>query len=262
MAITYIGAGSWDEGTNLTSVTPTINGSAQENDFMIAYCHNSQNAAAKTWDDDGGGGNGWTRLDYNRTTSGRDRETAIYYKKHSGTESDPTFTIGGSGSHSSGVIETFRGVDATNPFDVTYSTASHFTAGSNNSLPTNDSITTVTDGAWVVINHMATHDDITVAGAPTGYTVRANLVGSNKDHRQSIVATKEIVTAGAESPGAWTHTASPTNVQEYHLYTLALKPSGQDLRIDQWGITFTEPSGGGGTRSMRQLIGHGQGTRT
>ena len=227
--ITFV-ANSISSEPDVTALTPSIPTGSMADDFMIAFCYNSENASAKVWDNDGGGGgNSWIRLAYQRDTSGRDRETALYYKKHDGSESDPTFTIGGSsGSPTTCMIEVYRGVDTSVPFDVTYSSGLHFAGDTNDTTPNQPDITTVTDGAMVVIFHAATHEDITAVGAPSNYTLReASLIpGSSNDHRQAFAGEREIVSAGTETIGSWTHTSSPTNLSEYHVYTIALRPAG------------------------------------
>jgi len=76
MAITYVDSDVVDLSAGL-SLTFAIPGAATANDFMVAFVKQSENTTGREWDDDGGGGNGWTRLTYKRTTGGRDQETAI-----------------------------------------------------------------------------------------------------------------------------------------------------------------------------------------
>lgn len=212
--------------TSASSCAMTIPAGAGTGDLMIAFTFYSENATAEVWDDDGGGGQGWTQLDYNSDTIGRDRETAIYYKVHDGSETDPTFTVGG-GSPLSCSLLVYSGNDTTTPFDVVYDSGSHHTAGNDDTTPTNAAITTATDGAMVVLFHAATHDDISASGVPSGYTLRDELVpGSSHNHKQIFVAELLVASATTETPGAWTHTSSPTNVSEFHTYTLAIRPAG------------------------------------
>ena len=110
MPITFIGGSTVDQAGAL-ALTLTIDGSATTNDFMIAFVKQCENTSQRIWDDDGGGGNGWIQLDYNRTTGGRDMETSIYWKIHDGSESNPTFTwnSGGTNEPMSGTLLVYRG---------------------------------------------------------------------------------------------------------------------------------------------------------
>ena len=117
MAISFVDVNTQDQA-GAQSLTFTIPAGAQADDFMVAFVKQSENTGQQTWDDDGGGGNGWTQLAYNRTTGGRDQETAVYWKIHTGSESNPTFTwnSGGTNEPMSGSLMVYRGVDTLTPF--------------------------------------------------------------------------------------------------------------------------------------------------
>ncbi len=226
MAITHIGSG--DSTRNGNWVAPVIHASATTDDFMVAFVTYSVNGATETWDDDGGGGNGWTQLFSNNETAGRDFTAGCFYKVHDGSESDPTCTLTGASSGPiSGVIEVYRGVDTSTPFDVVYAKGDHWDAGVDDALPTNQPIDTASNGAFVVLAHYATNNDISAGAAPTNYTIRSALTpGSSYNNKQIFTADREIASAGTETPGAWLHTASPDNAAEWGAITLALKAAG------------------------------------
>gem|GEM_PF-4058554 len=185
MAITFVGGTTQDSGGAL-SLTLPIDGAAQADDFLIAFVKQSENTARRTWDNDGGGGNGWTRLAYNRTTGGRDQETAIYYKIHSGTENNPTFTWNTSGTNEpmSGSLLVYRGVDTAEPIaDFGYASAQ------NDANPRNPPVEVSESPATILTFHAATHDDISSPAAPTGYTMRTQVwAGASNDHRNHFTA--------------------------------------------------------------------------
>lgn len=205
------------------SLTPAIPTGAQSGDLMVAICFRGGNGASETWDDNGGGGNGWTALSPNNyDATDRDVESRLFYKIHTGTESDPTFTHGGSYALVC-ILLAFRGVDNTTPFDVTYNNTNHYVYATDTANPTNSAITTVTDGAWAILLCGQTDNNITGIVVPTGYTARGDSAGNL--NRQAFVATKEIATAGTETPAAWANTGAD-GTEESQAYTLAIRPAG------------------------------------
>lgn len=205
------------------SLTMSISASgATTGDLMIAFMHQSENTGEQLWDDDGGGGNGWTLEVQNRTTSGRDMECAIYWKFHDGSESDPTFTwdVGGVNEPMTGILLAYDNVDTVEPFQgPTYLNAT------NDCNPPNPSVDVVYANTRVVCFHAATHDDISSVGAPTGFTIRdyqyGGSAGHTLDHQDTFTADIEIDTVGSYTPPDWTHGASNTT-PEYQTYTMAL----------------------------------------
>jgi hypothetical protein len=224
--ITYIDGSATVEyaSSSITLTLPTH----EEDDLLLAFVSHGQNQAAQTWDDDGGGGNGWTLLIQNFTSDERNIESAIYYKIAGASESNPTFTRGSDpGYDLAGTICAIRNVDTNSPFDVAYNNSNHYQDALNDSTPTPPAITTANDDAWVVVFSTVTHNDISAIAAPTNYDLRESLVENNNNH---MLATREIASAGTETPGAWTNTAA-ANDGESHSYTLALRPAGAGVNI-------------------------------
>lgn len=221
MAISYVGSNTQDAAGAL-ALTFTVPAATTTDDLILVFVKQSENTGQQTWDDDGGGGNGYTRLDYNRTTGGRDMETAIYYKyATSGSETNPTFTWNTSGTTEpmSGIMEVYRGVD---PDFVPV--VSHINAQNDANPPNPTSPTIAFDDSWVVCFHGATHDDITAVAAPTGFTLRSQVwAGTANDHRNVFSADISNIDVSADpyTPPDWQHTVANTT-PEYHTYTVLL----------------------------------------
>lgn len=219
MAITFIDSNTQDKAGGL-DLTFAIPAGAQADDFMICFVKQCENTTQRFWDDDGGGGNGWIMLDYNRTTGGRDMETAIYYKIHSGSETDPTFTwaSGVTTEPMSGSLLVYRGTDLYSPIqDFGYLNAQ------NDANPPNPSVDLDSTPSTVICFHGATHDDISAVAAPTGFNLRTQVWnGAADDHRNHFSADLSIGTSGSYTPPDWQHTVLNTT-PEYHTYTVALQ---------------------------------------
>lgn len=209
-------------------------------DFLIAFVKQSENTTQRTWDDDGGGGNGWTQIAYNRTTSGRDQETAIYYKfATSGSESDPTFTwaTGVTSEPMSGSLLVYRDVDTVNPFQ-----GPTYLNDTNDANPPNPPIAVDGTNTRVVCFHAATHDDISTVAAPTGFTLRTQVwAGTANDHRNHFTADIERDTVETYTPPDWQHSVLNTT-PEYHTYSMALNEArnihvtgGTAIQQFNWG---------------------------
>ena len=186
MAISHIGSNTQDSG-GAQSLTFTVPAAATTDDLILVCGKQSENTGQQIWDDDGGGGNGYTRAAYNRTTGGRDQETAIYWKiATSGSEANPTFTwnSGGTNEPMSGIMEVYRGVDTDFPIN-----AVEYLSAQNDANPPNPDIDVGFDDSWVVCFHAATHDDISTVAAPTGFTLRSQIWnGTADDHRNLFSA--------------------------------------------------------------------------
>lgn len=209
------------DSSGALSITFTMSGITHTtDDLLIAFVKQSENTTQRTWDDDGGGGNGWTRAVYNRTTSGRDQETAIFWKfATSGSESNPTFTWHTSTPNEpmSGSLLVYRGVDTIDPFQ-----GPTYLSSTNDANPPNPNVDVNFINTRVICFHAATHDDISTVAAPTGFTLRTQVWnGTANDHRNHFTADIEIDTLGSYGPPDWQHSVLNTT-PEYHTYTMAL----------------------------------------
>ena len=225
MAITFVG-GSYvrdGNGPNVsTDLSSMDSGTIAANDFAILTVMVDQDdltAITQT------AGDTFTLLHYDESSAGRDRGSAMFYRRLTGLEGTVTFEgTGDTVEEHSICLSVWRGVDTTTAFDVTFAAADHYTEGQNNYNLTPDPVTTVTNGAMVILAETITHDDITTAGAPTNYTIAVDGTGTTQDHAQQIHVYREIATATTETPGAFTHTVNNT-VAEAQCRTVALRPA-------------------------------------
>ena len=236
MAITYVGAGTADSRNTSGDVFPTPHASTLIGDFMLLSQH--RNDELGTFE----AVTGFTEIHQQNPTTGQDRSTGLWYRIAT-ADAPGAVTCGHTDAGSeqyAAQIETWRGVDGTTPFDVTFAAGSHLVNRVNKASPNVDafqSITTVTDGAFVVAVEMVTHDDITSNADPSGYTNGFRLVGTSHQHRQIQSWHREIATAGAETPGAPAYTSSMLTAESSQ-YTLALRPAGgADVTITLAGST-------------------------
>lgn len=220
-APSHIGSNTQDSAGAL-SLTFVIPAATTTDDLMICFVKQSENTSAQIWDDDGGGSNGWTREIYNRTTSGRDMECAIFWKfATSGSETNPTFTWDdvGTSEPMSGILEVYRGVDKVSPFS---SSGITYLNSTNDANPPNPAVTIDAENTRVVVFHGATHDDISAVSAPTGFTLRSQVwAGTSNDHRNVFSADLEVDTLGSYTPPDWQHSVLNTT-PEYQTYSVAL----------------------------------------
>lgn len=115
---------------NTTSATPTIGGSPQAGDLILAFVYQTNGGdgvfpAAPS-------GEGWTSITTVEETGGNNIEIAIFYKYWgvSGNTDDttPTFTRGGAGAASVGaVVQTWRDVRQASP--ISGSNTAHASSG-------------------------------------------------------------------------------------------------------------------------------------
>lgn len=270
MAISFIGSNEQDfaAALSLTFTLPSHIGG----DLLLCFVKQSENTGQQLWDDDGGGGNGWELLSQNRTTGGRDMESAIFYKvATSSAEPNPTFTwnTGGTAEPMSGTLAVYRGCDLVNPIQTF-----GFRSATNDCNPPNPSVTIDTVGSTIVVFHGATHDDISSVGAPTGFSLRGFVYGGSaghsRDHRDLFSADKiNHLGSGNYTPPDWTHGAS-NNTPEYHTYTLVLSepiPIGifnfntnkqfewGDINIPITGFGFNNPQSTGKVEIWSDPVG-------
>lgn len=139
---------------------------------------------------------GWTQL-FAVQNAANNITFSLSYKISDGTETSATVNKS-DGSRSQRVVwhhHIFRGVNTSNPFDATYVTATGSAGG-----PNSPSITTVTDGAYV-ISCGGTDVADAFSTKPTGYS--NNFTEAYGDVT-CVFANKAISPAGAENPSSWT----------------------------------------------------------
>lgn len=206
-------------GSDNTSKTPDFSGVGWSvGDLAIASCWRAVNSGYMSPPD-----SSWALLSSRTDSATSARATRIYYKiLESGEDETPTFTLLGStaSAATSVVISIWTGVDDRNPLDVF---SSPLTNHLNNATPTPSAVTTLTNSAQVALWHGSYYATSFSGGAPSGYTLRVDYSGATYDDRQQFLADKTITTAGTETPGAWTHSASPGNTEEGQQQTIALR---------------------------------------
>jgi hypothetical protein len=157
----------------------------------------------------------WTKL---FAVDGTGKHFAAFAKRASGTETNPDFEdIEGTGNQTSILVLVIRGVDTTSMFDLTHNwtAGNHIDEAENTPNPTNQAITTETDDALVIVAQMMRGFDAAVTpGDPSGYHWAAALYEA-RDEAKVVISAKEIASAGAESPGAWTHGGADSGLDSY-----------------------------------------------
>jgi len=210
MPWTKVGEVEFNIVANSTDQDVTLPGSPIEGDIVI-YAHAADQAVSPGVQTAGytdietdhsaidpGHDSGWKQL-------GSTPDTLVTFQQTSGNE------------QTAGVLQVWRGADATTPLDAGPASA----AGTGN--PDSPEITTVTDGALVFSLGML--DDLNIADsitAPTGYTdLLAHDNTSSVDNACSMMASFEKASAGAENPGAFGASGS----DPWDAATIAFRPS-------------------------------------
>lgn len=138
---------------------------------------------------------------------------AIYGVKRMGATPDTTIEYSRSSLASTGAmvatIQVFRGADATTPLDVgTITTAT----GANSRIPNPPEVTTVTDGALVIVMGCCAHagGDLDMSAGYLSDVVAASYDGTTNDV-SALSGSVEVATAGAYNGAALTITGDSTD---------------------------------------------------
>lgn len=224
MTITYISGSSNYTNAAGDQIVVTAPASIADNDLLIYSATAQGGPLASAWDVP----SGFTEIDSNNYVAGRDLSHAIGYKVASSESGDYTLQIldATSGIDRSAGIIVLRGIDISTPIDVTYVQGTHYTEQQNDPTPTPSAITTVTDGAWVIITSGVTTSALTTGVAPSGYTLRID----EKQIANLHLATKEVANAGAETPAAWGHTGGSAGA-ESATFTIAIRPAAASAAV-------------------------------
>jgi hypothetical protein len=198
-------------------------GTIQEGDLMVAFHGVSANRDSIETT-----AGGWTLAKYNAYTNGT---SALWYKIATASEADPTFSTTVGGNHEmAAIVAVFRNVRASVVFDITHdwTAGNHFQTITDDFTPPNQSITTVTNGAFIIVLHHGRNGIQTGAAAPSGMTLFGSVSGTNRNVHLAYV--KDVV-AGFYQPADWAHTG-PSG-QDGAVWTLAVRP-------DAGGVTITD----------------------
>jgi hypothetical protein len=217
MAISFLGSNSGRASG--ASISVSLSGlSLQENDFVLVI-NTCMGNSDRDMTMNTAGYTSILDIYVNGTTS--DSNMGISWKVM-GSTPDSTVSCKGSSSANFGggaIAYAFRGVDTSNPIDVTTTSAT----ASGSSIPNPPSITPFTSGAFIVIagSYAATTPDTTVT-VPTGYS---NQVLVREDPSWGILTAvaSKAWTSGAEDPAAWTDWTTEAS-GSWTAATVALRP--------------------------------------
>lgn len=219
-----------------TGVSVTHGFTLQNNDVLVAVVGQGDNSGTALASSSGGT---WTANGFIADATQDDRTIASVYRRVTDAGSEPssyTFTFNAATSETMAVIVLqLRGVDATTAVDATTTTSVNV----DDFTPANPAITTATNGAVVVIAHLAVLGDGVASGktggAPSGYSLSDTEffdAGADLFELFLEVAVKTVAVAGTETPTSWT--GSPdAGTEEYALLTMAFRPAavaGPSLR--------------------------------
>ena len=219
MAISFVSDASAQDSSG-TSINTGEPAGAQDGDFMLFAGHINSNTNDGDWNVPAD----FTSLIVKDETAGTpDNQIIVAYKIRSGgAGSGYNFGYSGAAKPMAGVILCYRGVDPVTPFDVTYVEADHYVVYTNGANGAAKAITTVTNGAEVVLFQFMNQSISGPVGMPSGYTERES-IQMTASGRGMTSCSKNIAVAGLETPGAWTHTDTNGNTDPSNI-TLALRP--------------------------------------
>jgi hypothetical protein len=164
---------------------------------------------------------GWTERVEQSSNAAGDNSHLVATKVASSESGNYTVNISGGVDRTIHcAVAAITGVDTTTSMDAT---PTFTTEINNDTSPTAPSITTVTDGAWVITSCGAFTTTAGTKTIPVGYTTVVVVPATN--HHLGA-AYKEIASAGLESPGPWD--AYGTNADST-CATIALRPAGGDV---------------------------------
>lgn len=210
MAISLVGSGLSGVNTNGGNVTisiPSTFGVAQNDVIVVIGGHGNTGTAPSV--------SGFTSL--LTDDNGNAALNAAWKRMSSAPDTSITCNGGGDANDAvSYVALIFRGVNSGTAIDAS-AVSAHVTSD-----PNSPSITTVTDNAAVISGFVSETNFSATVNPPTGYGNRVFANISDARPVTSGAAWKLVPTAGAENPGVWDTSVSPTasNVS----VTVALRP--------------------------------------
>jgi hypothetical protein len=250
-AITFRASDTTDNGSNAAQgCTVDKPAGTVQNDVMLFYVSVVDGVVDVTNISSPGG---VTEIYEFTETAGQDRRLLWAYKVAGPSEGTTYVFTGDAGANERWEcgVATFDGVHA-DVLDVTFASGSHYHQIENTAhIQDPPSITTNTDGAWVLTMQWISHDDVTAASPSSGYTTRDVIIFDGAViHRNWYLQSKEVTTAGVENPDALTHTENGTGVNDGSLIVIALKLEGTVLPEFSSGPTVSPTANGytiGGT---------------
>lgn len=207
----------------LTKPTGVVN-----DDYLVTFIGRDDDVEAPGLPD------GWTLFaELLEGASGDDRYIGCYHKKitNSGGEpADYTWTwVTDTNEACCGMIQRVVGANLTTFEDVTYVQGTHLLSQTNLTNPNPVTITTNTDNAFVIIFSLGINNTDSVPVTPSGMSNPAGYTAlgagyvemTGVRHPNIIMAHKDVTTAAAEDPAAFTGAA---NANDFTTITFAIKP--------------------------------------
>ena len=214
------------ESNAATSLTVSIPAGTIDGKGMYAFCYCDATDGAVLWS-----AIGWDEIEQYTEVGARDKSIALFKRTALSEGATQLFSHNGGATQCSASISSYDETE----FDVVYSRALHYLYDASEP-PTCPDITTVTDGARVVVFGCSTHNTITAAGAPVGYSLRSSVVG--QQDRQQFVADVVKTTAGLESPGDWGHTYSATTASSSSIVIAIKESAGEPPAPERVGVIY------------------------
>jgi hypothetical protein len=152
-----------------------------------------------------------------------DSNLGVHWKISNGTEAALSLPGGAGFTNATCSVQVWRGVDLVSPLDVTPTTATGIDAG----IAVNPPITTVTDGALVLVAaSVMTGTSAAVVTQPSGFAdlTVATTPGGSIITRASV-ASKLTASAGLVLGGSWSASGGDSALYSWCACTLAIRPA-------------------------------------
>jgi hypothetical protein len=156
------------------------------------------------------------------------------YRKVMGASPDTSITMDAAGTAANhvAIAVAWRGVDATTPEDAASTTATAIDSGT----PNNNSITTVTDGAWVEAWAASSEAEVITSAPAADYL---HLTQAQSGNIGLYYSAKKKDTAGAEDPATYAGVVG-TGADSWAAVTTASRPAaGGPTNIPEKMIQYT-----------------------
>lgn len=262
-AITYVGTteNSSNNGADVTLTLSNIAGLAENDIVIVSYTIGDNDNV--DMDMTVATGEGWTEIADVFSNDSNDSNLGVYYKVM-GTTPDTSIALdglGGTDTDTVAIAMAFRGIDITNPIDVTTQTATGINTADADppSIDHND-----TDGIAVVAIGASGHDHAESANytGPTGYTTNFQNDNGSDTTDSTLGMGYNLSPSDPEDPGVFNLSSDSVN-NAWTAATIALRAKGNpepegywisspwdvgsiDSVDDSWlEVSSTTPSGSG-----------------
>lgn len=218
MAISLVGTAEVAHiDTSATVMTLTLPGGLQQDDVVYVFASHTDAVLA--------GVSITSPVGWSTIISGGTNDGYAVFRKVMGASPDSSVDFNSDSSSTRGsaaIAIALRGVDTTTPEDAAATEAASLDPAS---------ITTVTNGAWVLSFMRSEVTDAAIT-APTSYVNQVDTTANDNTDVTVGGATREIAVAGAENPGAWT---GLTSTLPYSA-TIAVRPAAEVAGGAQWVV--------------------------